>query len=97
MEKTPICQAIEKLKSYIQDDVDFIAKYEKDATPYYHNDYVRAMDAVEQTNTHISILTELLPKEKEMVEKAYDDGWTNCNQKKFDGSERYFNENYTQK
>jgi len=43
------------------------------------------------------ILQELLPKEKEMVEKAYDDGFNSYEFNYFQKANEYFNENYTQK
>lgn len=40
------------------------------------------------------IESELLPKEKQVIEDAYDDGWMNCNAKKYDSGETYYNTKY---
>ncbi len=43
------------------------------------------------------ILTELLPKEKEVITDTYDDGYVNGMQNRKPSSLDYFNETFTQK
>ena len=43
----------------------------------------------------ITNLESRLINEKEQIKTAYDDGWTNSNRGRFDGSEKYFNDTFT--
>ncbi len=35
-----------------------------------------------------------LKKEKQVIEDAYDDGWLNCNSKKYDSGKDYYNNKF---
>ncbi len=47
--------------------------------------------------TAVGILTELLPKEKEVITDTYDDGYVNGMQDRKPSSLDYFNKTFTQK
>ena len=84
MEKTPITQAIEKLQEF---------KKELDLDSNCDSNYDSAL------NDAIVVLTELLPKEKEVIEKAFEDGFCDgiqVPQKINRTAYGYFEQNYTQ-
>lgn len=87
--QTPIAIAIEKLK----ESAEFINADDSREDRYYQSGLKEA----------IEVLTELLPQEKEMVEKAESDGFTDAweltvkgGKNKYKNAQQYFEENYTQ-
>ena len=79
--KTPITEAIEKIK--------FAQKHIISNTQYAQGYDGGLSDC-------INVLTELLPKEKEVIEKAFDDGFSDAGLSFLNG-QTYFNETFTQK
>lgn len=81
--QTPIAIAIEKLK----ESANFINADDSREDKYYQSGLKEA----------IAVLIELLPQEKEMVEKAWDNGdFRQSTNMHINNSKTYFTENYTQ-
>ena len=78
---------------------DLIEMYKKDVDKLRDKNFtVSSITTIREISTLEMVITNLesrLINEKEQIKTAYDDGWTNSNRGRFDGSEKYFNDTFT--